>query len=81
MNTRIKQTVVASMVEIFKTNVFDQVEANELISTLMQQLPGCRINFDLEDCDKILRIEGEMAEIEKVRMLMIEYGYLCEVLT
>jgi len=46
------------MVEIFKTNVEINTDANAIVSILQRQFPDCKINFDLEDCDRILRIEG-----------------------
>ncbi len=45
-------------VEIFKTNVGNQQLANKIITDLNQLYPEYHINFDLEDCDKILRIES-----------------------
>lgn len=45
-------------VSIFKTNVKNEQEANQLIIYLQKIIPDFQINFDLEDCDKILRIEG-----------------------
>lgn len=45
-------------VEIFKTNVNNQKLASKVVSDLNQLYPECHINFDLEDCDKVLRIES-----------------------
>ena len=52
-------------IEIFRTDVNDVYRADELIQLLKIHLPDCQINFDLEDCDKILRIKGEF-EQEKI---------------
>lgn len=68
------------MIEVFKTNVYDKWGADYLLELLNQQFPDCRINFDLDDCDKVLRIEGEDFVSEKVKMIVNENGYLCEVL-
>jgi len=51
-------------VEIFKTNITTVWEANLVLKNLRMHFPSCRINFDLEDCDRILRIEGKACEIE-----------------
>tara|TARA_A100000171_G_C2045362_1_gene102509 strand:+ start:318 stop:569 length:252 start_codon:yes stop_codon:yes gene_type:complete len=48
-----------STVEIFRTNVGGQQLANKVISGLNQIYPDYHINFDLEDCDKVLRIENQ----------------------
>lgn len=45
------------MVEVFKTNVITKQQAEKIIKTLQILLPLAKINFDLEDCDNILRIE------------------------
>lgn len=70
-----------SMVEVFKTNVQEQSHAAELIALFNSYFPGSRINFDLEDCDKILRIEGGGAlHPSKIMLLMNEHGFDCTVL-
>lgn len=56
VNNQLKSTPI--IVEIFKTNVKNQLLANKIVSELYQLYPDYRINFDLEDCDNILRIEG-----------------------
>lgn len=49
-----------NMVEVFKTNVNSQDHASEIVHALQKMLPFAKINFDLEDCDKILRVEDEV---------------------
>ncbi|WP_262708982.1 hypothetical protein [Flavobacterium hiemivividum] len=39
-----------------------------------------QINFDLDDCDKILRVEGEIIPIVAIIELLINENYKCEVL-
>ncbi|MBZ4190397.1 hypothetical protein [Niabella beijingensis] len=46
------------LIEIFKTDVFDKTAARMLVRSLKQEFPRSKINFDLEDGDKILRIES-----------------------
>lgn len=48
-----------AIVEVFKTNVGNQHLAEKILSELNQLYPDYRINFDLEDCDKVLRIESQ----------------------
>ena len=45
------------MVEVFKTNVTDHDQADRLVSEVHRTFNYCSANFDLEDCDHILRIE------------------------
>ena len=68
------------MVTVYKTNVSTKIRAKSIIDKLASELSGCRINFDLEDCDKILRIEGTDINEEKIteflRMHKIQYEEL-----
>lgn len=66
------------MVEIFKTNVIEQHEADRLVEKLVQAIPQARVNFDLWDCDKVLRIEHAHIPIPLVCELVAAEGYACE---
>ncbi len=68
------------MIEVFKTNVQEQSHAAELIALFKSYFPGSRINFDLEDCDKVLRFEGGIFHTSKIMSLMNEQGFDCTVL-
>ena len=68
------------MVEVFKTDVAEPHLANELISKLSTHCPLAQINFDLEDCDKILRIEADDVPADKIIRLLLENGHHCEIL-
>ncbi len=68
------------MVEVFKTNVQQPGQARQISGMLQRHFPGSKINFDLEDCDKILRVKGEDFIPEKIVMLVKENGFICEVL-
>lgn len=68
------------MVEVFKTNVWTDWDAEALVELLCRYFPGCKINFDLEDRDKILRVEGEDLLCDKIKVLVRENGFLCEAL-
>jgi len=68
------------IVMVFKTNVQDRLAASHIILGLQQALSHCRINFDLDDCDRILRIEGQQDAINEaeIQLLLAAYGYRCE---
>lgn len=68
------------MIEVFKTNVETASDANNIVQVLLQHFPGSRINFDLQDCDKILRVEGKDFSTDKIRLLLTKNGFCCEVL-
>jgi hypothetical protein len=68
------------MIEVFKTDVQQPGTANLLIAKLLLLFPGSKVNFDLEDCDRVLRLEGESICSEKTAQLLKASGYRCEVL-
>ena len=68
------------MVEVFKTNVQKKAQSKMLLCILSQAFPSFKINFDLLDCDKVLRVEGDNIKILRIVMLVKEYGFMCEVL-
>lgn len=51
------------MIEIFTTNVTKRSEAEMVLKKIESVFPGYRANFDLEDCDHVLRIDTRGAEI------------------
>lgn len=65
------------MVRIFKTDIGNSLLAEYVLGSLMQLFPSYRINFDLEDCDKILRIEGGDFEAEKVVSVVSSRNFVC----
>lgn len=65
------------MVEVFKTNVSKVKQAKALVQQLAAVLPACKINFDLTDCDKILRVEGEHFLPCKIIELLQAYNVEC----
>jgi hypothetical protein len=59
------------MVEIFKTNVTNKRLASRVLKTLHTSLPCYNFNFDLEDCDRILRAQSAGEPIEIARVVKI----------
>ena len=68
------------MVEVFKTNVYEVGKSNLIFQKLHKHFPENKINFDLDDCDKILRVEGENILAEKIIELLEEEGHFCEIM-
>jgi hypothetical protein len=68
------------MVEVFKTSVRKKQEAKLMQTLLSEKFPHFKINFDLDDCDKILRVEGiKIKSGQIIRSLKVN-GYQCEIL-
>jgi hypothetical protein len=68
------------MVEVFKTNINKVSVAELILQELSQYFPKSSINFDLEDCDKILRIENFIVEPKSVIHILNKNGFECEIL-
>ena len=68
------------MVEAFKTNVQKKTQSKMLLSVLSEAFPSLKINFDLSDCDKVLRVEGDNIEALSIMVLVKENGFRCEIL-
>lgn len=68
------------MVEVFKTNITDHTQAAKMLALLGMHFKESRINFDLHDCDKILRVEASRVVPEKIIELMNTNGYQCMIL-
>ena len=73
------QTYMAT-VEVFKTNVCTRPAARQLAAILKRAMPGCRFTFDLEDSDRILRVEygTQGFEVSAVICLLKRFRYRCE---
>ncbi|WP_125722624.1 hypothetical protein [Flavobacterium ustbae] len=48
------------MIYVFKTSVDNQSKFESASALLNQLLPESQWNFDLEDCDNILRVDSEL---------------------
>lgn len=68
------------MIEVFKTNVQEVSQADKITALLIEHFPGNKINFDMHDIDKVLRVEGRNFIPLKIMAVMIENGFQCAVL-
>lgn len=70
------------MIEVFKTNVQNQQEANRLIDEIHQAFIDYTANFDLEDCDRILRVQCETGFVQPFLLIRLlkDFGFQAEVL-
>jgi len=68
------------MVEAFKTNVQKKTQSKMLLSLLSEVFPSLKINVDLSDCDKVLRVEGDYIEALSIMTLVKDNGFRCEIL-
>ncbi|MFH6995904.1 hypothetical protein [Flavobacterium sp. FlaQc-48] len=68
------------MVEVFKTNVQKETDTNYIIAIIQREFPTYKVNFDLEDCDKILRVEGADLQSNQIIEYVKCLGYTCNIL-
>lgn len=69
------------MIEVFKTNVQNLSTAKTVEQALTTGLGYTKVSFDLEDCDRILRIEATAICTASVIRLLKALECECEVLT
>ena len=70
------------MVEVFKTDVTSQDHADRLIAEIHRTCQGYKANFDLEDCDRILRVKSFSGKVQASLLidLLKDSGFSAEVL-
>lgn len=69
------------MIHVFKTSVISEKQVQLVGSFLNILLPFGEWNFDLEDCDKILRIESAAVPPETVITILNSQGFYCRELS
>lgn len=70
------------MIEIFRTDVQKQSQADLLANLICLAFTGHEASFDLEDCDKVLRIVAHAQPVccESIIDLLANFGYSAQVL-
>lgn len=69
------------MIYVFKTSVRTRREVKKLEPHLNAIVAVEKWNFDLEDCDRILRIESEERGAIEITHLLKIHQFYCEELT
>jgi hypothetical protein len=75
------------MVEVFITDIQNEIQANEVSGIIQNENAGLKINFDLNETDfpfpcghTILRIEGGKINSGKILSTVSRSGFNCEIL-
>ena len=63
---------------VFKTSVKTKMQVKKLKPHIDKRLPKAKWNFDLEDIDKILRIDSEENIVLIIIDLLNIHNYSCE---
>ena len=71
------------VVEVFKTNVIHPDHASMLVEQIHTVFGEYRANFDLDDCDKILRVVSHKGGIQVTDLVIFlnSLGFDAEVLS
>lgn len=65
------------MIYVFKTSVKTKKAIKELTSKLDMFIPNSKWNFDLEDCDNILRVDSQEATSRQIIDFMNLHQFDC----
>jgi hypothetical protein len=70
------------MVEVFKTDVNNPDHARLLVDQIHKTFADYKANFDLEDCDNILRIESKSNRVDSLLVIdfLNDFGFYAKVL-
>ncbi|MBD8490613.1 hypothetical protein IFO69_17805 [Echinicola sp. CAU 1574] len=66
------------MILVFKTSIDNETEVNHVAPVLNRILGNGAWNFDLEDCDRILRVVTEVDQVEEIATAISASGFFCE---
>jgi hypothetical protein len=66
------------MIYVFKTSVKTKKDVRQLKPSLNELLKHGKWNFDLEDCDKILRIDSKTDITNCIISELKNYRFYCE---
>ncbi|MDQ2656731.1 MAG: hypothetical protein M3Y60_04860 [Bacteroidota bacterium] len=70
-------------IEVFKTNVADDVQAVSIVAHIQSAFKDYTANFDLDDCDRILRVVscGVAIDVMALLQLLKRFGFDAQVLS
>lgn len=71
------------MIEVFKTNVESDDQAIMLMDLIHKNFADYKVNFDLQDCDNILRVKSatECIQTDCLINFLREFGFHAEILS
>ncbi len=67
-------------VKVYKTNVNNPSKADSILDEIRHKLPESDPSFDLDDCDKVLRIEyaTKNPQDDKLNLIFERFGHHLE---
>lgn len=69
-------------VKVYKTTVNDTRRAEAILTAIRQAIPGCDPSLDLDDCDRVLRIEHPNRALDEAALegILGRFGYEMDIL-
>lgn len=65
------------IVEVFSTDVGSKESAEAILELFGKEYPDYTMNFDLDDCDRIFRVEGKDVRYEEIIAKLEKTGHRC----
>jgi len=65
-------------VKIFSTDIENVTQVNHIRVAICSLFPHSIVTVDLEDCDKVLRVEGNIPSSEYMISLLSKLGFRCQ---
>lgn len=65
------------MIEVYSTNITKKKHGKPVLKVLCEEFPAYMISLDLNDCDKILRVENPQGTVdnETIKKLVSSLGF------
>jgi len=70
----LKNKIPNIRVAVFRTNIGAERKTGSVLKFLQLVFPDFRINFNMEDCEKILRVENQDGKIDAVRIISLSWA-------
>lgn len=48
-----------TLIEVYSTNIYCTRQAEQLEASIISEFPHVKVSYDLQDCDKILKVSGD----------------------
>jgi hypothetical protein len=65
------------MVEVFRTNITSESDAHRLKDDLSKRFPKAFVHFDLEDCDRVMKVIADEKELSLIPVELNKQGFIC----
>ncbi|RZK13203.1 MAG: hypothetical protein EOO46_00225 [Flavobacterium sp.] len=64
--------------KIFSTDIENRTQVKDVSTAICSLFPGSIVTVDLEDCDKVLRVDGNIPSSEYIISLLSKLGFRCQ---